>query len=246
MYSSTDTKLQVQEFKERLTELQARAKDELQTRNNNVKAVYVKLQKVLPPRMEKEFSKYIIATRGGHHWNNFEEFFDDLSDFRWNCFEFELLQFVIKSNNCHASLKNAIDEYAKDVKHFKHRTTAASFIEHGQALLMRKPLRKGYKKLKTVHLVNADDFTIDKIDHFNEELWSSDGKLYECTFHICGIRQSSVEVEWVFPEEFSYSLVAVVCSEEGKTILEQHHISDMFIDDTPINPTVHIMLLLLV
>ena len=233
----TDTEFQIKSFKTRFAELQARTKDELKSMKRTVGTVNVKLLKALPARIEKEYNKYVKLKRSGKQ-SNLDELFEDLDDFCWNFLEFDLLQFVINSNNCHAVLKNAMDQYAREVEHFKHCTTASSFIKQGQPLIMKKSLKRGYKRLKTKHAVNPDEFVIAEIDRFRKDVWSSDANLSDCAFHLFSIASGSVQVELAIPEEFSYPLVVFFCSEEGKELLLRHHIYEIFIDDEPINPSV--------
>ena len=236
-YLFTDTEFQIKSFKTRFAELQARTKDELKSMKRTVGTVNVKLLKALPARTEKEYNKYVKLKRSGKQ-SNLDELFEDLDDFCWNFLEYDLLQFVINSNNCHAVLKNAMDQYARDVQYFKHCTTASSFIKQGQPLLMKKSLKRGYRRLKTKHAVNPDEFVIAEIDRFRKDVWSSDANLQDCTFHLFSFSSGSVQVELAIPEEFSYPLLAFFCSEEGKELLLQHHIYEIFIDDEPINPSV--------
>ena len=235
--ASTDTEIQITAFKTRFTELQARTKEELVSLKKSVKVVNAKLLARLPSRIEKDYQRYVhVKRRRAQH--TLEELFEDLSEYCQNFFEYELLQYIISSTNCRASLKNAMEQYSKDVQHFREYTTASNFIQFGQQVL-KKSIPKGYRKLTTKHIVNPAEYTMAKIDSFKEDVWRHpNSKLSECAFHMCSIRESSVQVEWAFPEEFGYSLIAFFCSEDGKELLQEHQVNVTFIDDTLINQSV--------
>ena len=237
-YLFADTELQVQSFKARFAELQVRAMYELKAMKRTVGTVKVKLLRALPARIEKEYSKYVKMKRGGKQ-SNLEELFEDLNDLCWSFLEYDLLQLVINSNNCSATLKNAMDQYAREIQIFKQSTTASRFIACGQPLLTKKShTLRGYRRLKTKHAVNPDEFILAEIDCFREEVWSSMSNLSHCPFHVYSITSGSIQVEWGISEEFKYPLMAFFTSEDGKELLQQHQVYEIFIDDVPINPMV--------
>lgn len=203
-----------------------------------MKTVNVKLLQTLPPRIKKDYQKYIHSKRGRGQYN-LDELFEDVSEFCQNCFEYELLQCIINSSNCRASLKNSIELYGRDVEHFKQQTIA---VQYGK-LLVKKSIPKGYRKLTTKHAVDPAEFTIARIDRFAEDVWNHpNSKLAECSFHVHDITHGSVTVDWAFPEEFGYTLIAFFCGEDGKEVLQEHQIDMIIIDDTVINQSVIIVL----
>ena len=240
---NVETKTQITAFKARFTELQERTKAELIGLNKSVKTVRVKLSQTLPPRIEKDYHKYVNSKRGRAQNINLDELFEDVREYCWNCFEYELLQQIIYSNNCHASLKNAMEQYGRDIEHFKQNTTASNFIQYqGEQLISRKIFPKGYRKLTVRHAINPTEYKLAKMDHFTEDIWNHpNSKLSKCAFHVFSITQSSVRVERAFPEEFSYTLIAFFCSEDGKAVLQEHQIDMIIIDDTVINQSVNIV-----
>lgn len=229
-----DTEAKIKTFKDRFAKLQERAKEELTHRS--ISAINSKLMGALPQRLEKEYKKYVLAKRGRKQ-NNIEELFDDLSDYCWNSFEYELLQFVIVSSNCHLSLRNAMEQYASDVQHFKRFMTASRFVKLKHKFLMKRSIPRGYQRLKVVHSTNPEEFTLADVDRFRDDVWSF-SNLTECAFHLCDIRESCVLVDWAITEEFTYPLITFFCEENGKKLLQQHHISRISIDDAPINQSV--------
>ena len=207
-----DTEKQIKTFKERFAQLQERAKAELAHRSINT--INRKLMGALPQRLEKEYKKYILTKRGRKQ-TNVEELFDDLSDYCWSTFEYELLQFVIISNNCHPSLRNAMEQYANDVQHLKHSMTASRFMKLKHEFLMKISVPRGYRRLKVVHSTNPEEFTLADVDCFRDDIWSES-----------------------ISEEFSYPLITFFCDENGKELLQQHHICRISIDDALINQSV--------
>lgn len=229
-----DTETQIKTFKERFARLQERAKAELARRSVDV--INSKLMRALPSRLEKEYTNYILTKRGRKQ-SNIEELFDDLSDYCWNSFEYELLQFLITSNSCHSSLRNAMEQYANDVQHIKHLMTASRFMNLKEEFLMKKPFPRGYRRLKVIHSTKSEEFTLADVDCFRDDVWSG-SKLTECAFHLHDITESCVIVDWAFSEEFSYPLITFFCDENGKELLQHHCVSRILIDDALINQSV--------
>ena len=207
-----------------------------------MKIVHVKLSQALPPRIKNDFQKYVHSKRGISQ-NNLEELFEDVREYCGSCFEYTLLQQIINSNNCRASLKNDMERYGRDIEHFKQNTTALAFFQYqGEQLISRKTLPKGYRKLTTQHAVSPTEYKLASMDRFTEDVQNHpNSKLAECTFHIFGIIQGSVQVEWAFPDEFSYALIAFFCSEDGKELLQEHQVDVIKVDDTVINKSVIII-----
>ena len=226
-------------FKTRFIELQERTKVELVSLKKSVKIVHVKLSQALPPRIKSDFQKYVHSKRGISQ-NNLEELFEDVREYCGSCFEYTLLQQIINSSNCRASLKNDMERYGRDIEHFKQNTTALAFFQYqGEQLISRKMLPKGYRKLTTQHAMSPTEYKLASMDRFIEDVQNHpNSKLAECTFHIFGITPGSVQVEWAFPDEFSYALIAFFCSEDGKELLQEHQVDVIKIDDTPINKSV--------
>ena len=240
-FSIVEAKFQISTFKTRFIELQERTRAELVSSTESVKIFRVKVSQALPPRIESDFQKYVRSKRGRVH-NNLEELFDDVREYCWNCFEYELLQQIVYSNNCSALLENAMEQYGRDIEHFKQNTTASNFIQHqGEQLISRKMLPKGYHKLIVQLTVIPTEYNLANIDHFTEDVQNhSNSNLAECTFHVHTITQvsESVRIEWAFSDEFSYALIAFFCSRDGKELLQEHQIHEIKIDDTPINKSV--------
>ena len=218
-------------------------KAELVSLNKSVKTITVKLSQSLPPRIEKDYHKYVQLKRGRMQNISLDELFEDVKEYCWNCFEYELLQHIINSNNCRPSLKNDMEEYGKDIEHFKWNTTASNFIQYqGERLISRKSFPKGYRKLTVLQAVNPTEYNLAKIDHFIEDVCNHPlSKLSACAFHVYGVTQSSVKVEWGFPEEFGYTLIAFISSEDGKELLQEHQVDVIAVDDTVINQSVMLL-----
>ena len=232
----TDTELQIRTFKAHFDELQAKTKRELKSQNRSVKTINVKLLKALPPRLEKDYHKFVHAKRGRLQ-NNLEELFDDLNAYCWNCFEYELLEFIIVSNGCHSSLQTAMKQYSNDIRRFKQSTAMSRLIGHGQLFLRRKSLPKIYKKLTTNHDIDPKKHMLVELDNFQEDM-RRDPQLSECTIQVCGITEGSVQVQWAVSEECGYALITFFCDEIGKELLQRYQIKEIFIDDVPINQSV--------
>ena len=230
---------QITTLKAHFTELQEKTKAEFISLNKSVRIVRVKLSQTLPPRIENDFQKYVHLKRGRAQ-NNLEELFEDVREYCGSCFEYEMLQQIIYSNNCGAPLKNAMEQYSRDIEHFKRNASASNFIQYqGEQLILRKKLPKGYRKLTVQHAVSPTEYKLTSMDRFTEDVWNHpNSKLAECTFHVCDITKGPVRIEWAFPDEFSYALIAFFCSEDGKELLQEHQVDVIKVDDTPINKSV--------
>jgi hypothetical protein len=130
-------------------------------------------------------------------------------------------------------------QYGRDIEHFKQNTTA-SFIQYrGEQLITRKMFPKGYRKLTVRHTINPIEYKLASMNHFTEDVQNHpNSKLAECSFHVLSITQGSVQIEWAFPDEFSYALIAFFCSNDGKELLLEHQVDVIRIDDTAINKSV--------
>ena len=227
-------------FKMRFIELQERTRAELVSLKKSVKIVHVKLSQALPPRIKNDFQKYVYLKRGRAQ-NNLDELFEDVREYCGSTFEYTLLQQIIYSNNCRASLKNAMEQYGRDIEHFKQNTTASAFFQcRGEQLISRK-MPKSYRKLTVQYADNVSptEYKLAAMDLFTEDVQNHpNSKLSECTFHIFGITPGSVQIEWAFSDDFSYALIAFFCSEDGKELLQEHQVDEIKIDDTPINKSV--------
>ena len=133
-----------------------------------------------------------------------------------------------------------MEEYGRDIEHFKQNTTASAFFQYrGEQLISRKMLLKSYRKLTVQHAVSPTEYKLAAMDSFIEDVQNHpNSKLAECTFHTFGITPGSVKVEWAFSDEFSYALIAFFCSRDGKELLQEHQVGAIKIDDTPINKSV--------
>ena len=238
-FSNIESEIQITTFKTRFIELQERTRAELVSLKKSVKIVRIKLSQALPSRIKSDFQKYVHSKRGRAQ-NNLDELFEDVREYCGSCFEYTLLQQIIYSNNCCASLKNAMEQYGRDIEHFKQNTTASAFFQYrGEQLISRKTLPKGYRKLTVQHAVSPTEYKLVSMDHFTEDVQNHpNSKLAECTFHIFGITQGSVQMEWAFPDDFGYALIAFFSSKDGKELLQEHQVDEIKIDDTPINKSV--------
>jgi hypothetical protein len=88
-------------------------------------------------------------------------------------------------------------------------------------------------------LIPPSSYKLASMDYFTEDVQNHpNSKLSECTFHVCSIAHGSLQIEWAFPDEFSYTLVAFFCSKDGKDLLQEHQVDAIKIDDAAINKSV--------
>ena len=224
-----DSEVAIADFESRFTYLLAKTKAELVQLRKPVDKVYMLLKTL----SEKDFHKYVTALRHRPP-NNFDELFDDLNSYRWNCFEYELLEAVIKRNNCSTALRKEIEDYAEDIKKFKRYTSLSKVCKLRRGFLKRKSPLKGYKKLTTK--VNADphNCTLIALNPLSENVQSE----LKVPLHLYSMEIGSIVVEWRFNEEHEYILIVYLCSEYGRDLLEQCEISEILIDDIPLDHSV--------
>ena len=233
-----DIEAQVFSFETRFAELQAKAKQDLINQKKSVKVVNTKLMKALPPRIEKDYCRFVQSRHNGYE-NDLDEFFDDIKAYCQNCFEFEILELIIISNNCHSSLRNAVKEYGTDVRYFKQSTSISELMitKLGQHLMKQKPCPRGYKKLTTHFDISPDVCKVILLDRFREDVWSNPN-LSSCNFRICSINTGSVRVDWAILEEFRIILSTLFCIKDGKQLLQKYQIQAVSIDDIVIDKSV--------
>ena len=239
VFSEPDVETQLKQFEANFSNLQASVEEELIRRNKTVESVSAKLRG-LPPRMKKDYNKYIkeLSQQQSQKPNTLEELFVYLNEYCWNCFEYELLEFVIKSNNCSMKLVNRMDNYDSDVKRFKRNTTISVFLKYSQYFGPKLPRHYDRSKLRTKYDIDPDQETLHSLDRLPEDIWNSDSKLSECIMQVYRIIKGCVEIEWIISEEYDYDMMTFFCSEVGKEILERHQITKVYINDLLIDNSV--------
>ena len=229
----TDIESQIRDFEIRFSELQADAEVELKKQHKTVETVSARLR-ALPPRLSKDSDMAYVKKLSSYNKENprtLEELFVQLNTCCWNCFEYELLEFIIKSNRCSKVLENRMDEYAKDMKRFKDTTTISMFIKHGKQFLKVKKPPEDHKVVKTKQHINPEENTLSYLDLIREDVWTT-MKLSECIphFHNWSLSTGCVEIEWLMPEEYDYDLITCFCAESGKNLMERHQIESIHIN----------------
>ena len=192
----------------------------------------------LPPRIRQDHEKFVkkLSRKKGQP-SSLQELFNDLNKYCWNCFEYELLEFVIRVNRCGKPLENRMDVYTRDVKTFKENTTISLFIQYGKQFFKKKSSPKHYNKstLRTIQDIDPDKEKLSYLDRFREDVCM---KLSDCLMQIDSINDGSVETEWIVPEEFDHDLISFFCSEEGKELLKRHQVNAIYLNDMPIDDSV--------
>ena len=223
-----DAESLILEFDRRLTELMIKTKEELCHLQKSVDTVYILLKTI----SKRDFHKFVLNLRGRPP-ENFDELFDDLNSYRWNIFEYDLLETVIKRNNCSPALRRNMEQYAEDVKRLRH-TPISKICKRRFGFLKRKSRLKGYKKLTTKFNTDPDRSMLTTLDPLQEKIQSD----LNFPLHFYGMEIGSIIVEWRFHEEHEYSLMAYLCSEDGRGLLEHYEITDVLIDDIPVDHSV--------
>ena len=154
------------EFDRRFIELSSKTKDELRQKSVESNLVYTLMKTI----SKRDFHSYVLKMRGRPS-ENFDELFNDLNTFRWNCFEYELLEAIIVRNNCSIALRREMEQHAHNVQEFKRHTVISKLIKHKQYFRNRKFPSKGCKRLRTRHHINPKKSKISSvIDCFQQEV----------------------------------------------------------------------------
>ena len=239
----TDIEAQIDDFEIRFSILQAETEEELINRNKTVETISARLRAIPPRLLSKDTNMEYIKKLSSESHNaekpkSLKELFLQLNECCWNYFEYELLQFVIESNECRMALVNRMDEYAEDMTRFKASTTIAKFAEHGRRFYKVKEIPAHHKVVKTKQHIDPAETTLSYLDHIREDVWSN-MKLSECIrCQTWDVRTGCVEIEWIVPEEYDYDLISIFCAEAGKELMERHHIEKIYINDVLINNSV--------
>ena len=234
----SDIELRLNDFEIRFSKLQVDTEKELIKLRETVETISATLR-ALPPRLNQEsVFKYVTKLSlnvGKRRLRTLGQLFIKLNRYCWNCFEYELLEFVIKSSECSKDLEDRMDEYAKDVKRFKETTTITMFMKYGRQFYIGKKIPKSHKVVKAKQYINPDEDTLSYLDRVREEIWTT-LKLSECILlQMLSIQKGCVEIEWIVPEEYVYNLMAFFCVEIGKKLMERHHVETIYITDVLIN-----------
>lgn len=226
----TDVELVIGDFERHFSDLLVKTKTELLQSKKSVDKVYLLLKNL----SGKDFQRYIRDL--GHTTPiNFDELFDHLDSYRWNCLEYELLEAIIRRNNCSPALQGVMEQHSHEIRKFKRHTPISKVYKHRHAIFKRKSQPKHYSKL-TTKLLNADpdSYKLVTLDPFSEKVRSD----LEFPLHLNNMEIGSIVVEWRFHKEHEYTLMLYLCGEEGRDLLEQCDISEILIDDIPMNQSV--------
>jgi hypothetical protein len=206
-----------------------RTKEELSRLQKSVDTVYILLKTVT----RRDFHKFVLKLRGRPP-ESFDELFNDLNYYRWNFFEYDLLETIIKRNNCSPALRRDMEQYAEDVSRFKRHTPTSKMCKLRRGFLKRKSPLKGYKKLTTKFNIDPDRSMLTALDFLPEKVHGD----LNFSLHLYGMEIGSIVVEWRFHEEHEYTLMAYLCSEDGRGLLKQCEITEVQIDDIPVDHSV--------
>lgn len=238
----TDVESQIRDFEIRFSELQADTEEELKKRHKTVETVSARLR-ALPPRLSKDSNMAYVKKLSSYNKEKprtLEELFVQLNTCCWNCFEYELLEFIIKSNRCSKALENRMTEYAKDMQRFKDTTTISMFKRYGKQFFRGEKPPKDHKVVKTKHhSIDPAETTLSHLDHIREDICET-VKLSECVqcFHKWSINTGCIEIQWIIPEEYDYDLISIFCAEAGKKLMERHQIEKIYINNVLIDNSV--------
>jgi hypothetical protein len=225
----TDIELAIADFEGHFSDLLIKCKTELLQSKKQPDKVYMLLKTL----SGKDFQRYIRDLRRTTP-TNFDDLFDHLNSYRWNCFEYELLEAIIKRYKCSPALQGEMERHTQEVQKFKRHTRISTVYKHKHTIFKRKSRLKGYRKLTTRFNIDPHNSMLATLDPFPEKVQSD----LKFPLHVENMEIGSVQVEWSFHEEHEYTLMAYLCSEEGKDLLEQCEISEVLIDDVPADQSV--------
>lgn len=213
----------------RFLELLAKTKAELLRLNKSVDNIY----RLLKTLSGKGFDRYVQKLRGRSP-SNLDELFDDLNTYRSNSLEYELLDAVIKRNNCSPSLHKKMEQYAYDVCNFKKTMSLSKFASHKHHFLKRRPPLKCHKTLRTRHDIDPDNHTLVYVDRLGQDLKTGS----KCYLQLYNMEIGSVILGWSVLEEEEYKLITFIVSGDVGDMLKRYQIVDISINDVQIDHSV--------
>ena len=192
--------------------------------------------RALPQQIVRQHYRHVMEISRRVSPFNLEELFTYLNMYCWNCFEYELLRFVIESNKCRKPLRNAMERYAGDIATFREQTTISEFIEHCTHLLENGigPEVPQFRTLDTKLDINPNECTLARLDHFRAKICLH-LKLSTFAFQVYHLRPGCVEIVWLVPMELSSSLIDFFCDEDGCELLQQYQVNKVLIDGIPMH-----------
>ena len=217
----------------------ADTKQELISHNKTVESVSARLRSIGSlSREQRKYHRFITKlSHPQHKPSSLEELFNDLNEYCRACFEYGILEFIMKANKCSTSLENRMDEYVEDMQRFKENTPISAFIRYGKKFFKKRSSPKKHKStLRTIHDINPET-PLSYLDSFQDDVCM---KLPDCPMQVDYIKfgSNSIETEWIIPEEFDYDLIALLCSDDGLELLERHQVNAVYINDVLIDSSV--------
>lgn len=230
--------VQIREFEVRFGKLQADTEKDLINRNKTVATISATLR-TLPPRLYDNYSKFVKQlSLQVQNPISVEILFAELNGCCWNWLEYELLEYLIKVNDCCSNaLPERMTTYSHDIEDFKGKTTISSFLRSGKHFKNRNR-RRNKSRLTMKQQINQDEQTLSSLGAIQDDIWRSNARLSECIMQLGNIKGGCVEIEWLTSKDFDYDFIKFFCGDVGKDLLERHQIEKIFINDRLINNTV--------
>ena len=196
----------------------------------------------MPCAVDQQHYQYVtraISCGPVEHFQS-HEVFHYINMYCWNCFEYQLLRYVIKTSTCSPSLTSQMESFERDMLEFK-QTTSTSDIANGPYFstgMKSDFIPPHFDCITTRHnIVRAAqgqmELALIELENFRVDVVSCMKLPNECALQIIAIdskNDSAVVVEWRTPSELLEDMNSYFCSEDGQSAISRHNISDVVID----------------
>lgn len=227
---TTDVKSKTKEFQHRFSQLLDKTKVELAVMNKSISMTRARLRmKTMPYSVKKNHYQYVRRTASRHDKRHvdLDEFFSYLDMYSCNCFEYKLLEEVIKSNNCSPALCDELSQYVSDVQTF-NQSTPSAFLVHQRFNGDKGGISPPHFEHMTT--LSPEGCTIADLYTFRREACYS-MELPEYVLLNNSLAPGSIKVQWIFPEELRNEFVYFFCGKIGQRLLRIHQIEVMSIEN---------------
>ena len=230
---------EIMELWKRFNVLLCTTKAELTIKNKSIAMLKKKCsEQQMPCSVKIQHYQYMLHIVN-HKYRHFsKEMFLYLNMYCWNCFEYKLLRYVIKTNDCSQALTTRMESFERDAITLRQRSKISEFINSGEpSIRMKQSLMPPHFILVTTeHEIDSDEYKLIALDSFCEDIISNLKLQAECAFQIIMIdlKHGRTVVQWIIPYELLEVMTSFLCNEVGQAILMDHHVKDVVIDGRPV------------
>lgn len=160
-----------------------------------------------------------------------------LNMYCWNCFEYHLLSYIIKTNQHTQVLLPKLERFERDILEFR-QTTHISELMDSRCPSVRMELNMippHFDRVTMEYDINPNEHKLAELDSFRTDVAFSMSLPAQCAIQIIMIsrRQGRTVVDWIIPSELLEDMTSFLCSDFGQTTLAKYNVRDVEIDGRP-------------